>query len=367
MNILPNQNIILFDSEKSDSPKPIIAHPNFRQAYDELERLLCYSESKLIFVVGPTGAGKSTLKELLCQRLEQEFAKLPAEKQRGRLATISVDMPPPVRGSFSFGPVMYTLLSKLEIQDMQHVPHRSNWGGQDIMVHFMKVFRERQPLGCMLDEAQNLSLVGNPWHLLQNLSLLNSLANATSIKFVLFGTYDLVEAMNYYPALVRRVDIVRLESYVHRELESFVKMSWDVLKDLKFDFELDPAKDGEFLFERSLGSIGILRKWLQHAAIEPRLNGRKVTRTDLEAKEIPLSLLQSMLLNVNCGKDLFRETPEDLSQFSQMLLDLGSQGPAVVSLPKKNASRRGNPRPGVPTLRRYPVGQLVDQVRAAEK
>jgi hypothetical protein len=192
--------------------------------------------------------------------LETEFTKLPEEKQRGRLATISVDMPAPIRGSFSFAPVMYTLLRELELNDMQHVPRRSNWGGQDIMAHFRKVFQERQPMGCMLDEAQNLSLVGNPWHLLQNLSLLNSLANATSIKFVLFGTYDLVEAMNYYPALVRRVDIVRIESYTHKELAGFVKMAWDVLKDLKFEFELDPDKDAQFLFERSLGSIGILRK-----------------------------------------------------------------------------------------------------------
>jgi sigma54-dependent transcription regulator len=64
MNNLPNENIVPLNSEKSDSPKPIIVHPNFGQAYAELERLLCHSGSKLIFVVGPTGAGKSILRDL---------------------------------------------------------------------------------------------------------------------------------------------------------------------------------------------------------------------------------------------------------------------------------------------------------------
>jgi len=370
MNILPNQIVVQSTSEQSESnpvaPRPlqVIAHPNFRRAYTELDHFFRYSESKLIFVVGPSGAGKTTLKNLLRQKLEKEFSELPRRQRRGRIATVSANLPSPTRGSFSFSPVLYTLLSQLRLKDLQHVERPSRWGGEDVVAHFSKVFARRRPLACFLDEGQNLSLVGHSRHLINNLALLNRLADATSIKFILFGTYDLVEAMNSYVPLGRRVDIVKIEAYRHDELNAFLNIAWDVFKDLGIEVDLTPENDGDFLFERSLGAIGLLRKWVQLAAIEPRLAGRKLTRADLEKSSLHLPLLQSMMLDICYGKDIFRETTEDRNRLNQMILDLG---PQVSALPVIHAKKTGQRlKPGVRKLERYLVGNLIDQVRAAE-
>jgi len=68
MNNLPNRIVVQTTSEQSESnlevPRPlqVIAHPNFHRDYTELDRIVHHSAAKLIFVVGPRGAGKIMLR-----------------------------------------------------------------------------------------------------------------------------------------------------------------------------------------------------------------------------------------------------------------------------------------------------------------
>lgn len=363
MDTLINQNILSFLAELAPAPMLISKHPHFIKACYDIERYYCYSPNKLIYVTGPTSAGKTVLTDLLCQRLDTEFLKLPEELRRGRLATVRIKMPVLTNVNQTFNPVIYEILRALGLNDLQRISRRSIWGSVDIMAQFAKILSERKPLVVVIDEAQNLSLVGNRWHLLRNLAHLSNLADATKVKFILVGTYDLAESLGYHPPLIRRVDLVRLENYGRSEIADFVTMAWGILKDLNIEHTLNAVKDGPYMHERSLGSYGLMHKWIQRAHIQPMLEKRQLTRADLEKENTPVPMLYSAQISTNAGREVFLETTENLKLLGQTFLDLGIE--ALAEAPKKRRGR-GNLKPGVPKLERYPVGHLTADVRAAE-
>jgi type II secretory pathway predicted ATPase ExeA len=351
---------------QNNLPKPSrIMHPEFEKAYIELERKVLHSDYTLVFVVGSPGTGKTTLRKLLQEKLELEFSLLPEEERKGKLAVVSEELSAPLRGSFNFQPVMYQLLKLLKQGDAEHIDRPLRWGGQEMLEMLKTILEERRPRACLLDEGQHLA-IGHPDRLLMNLAALKTLANTTHTKFVIFGTYELMEAARSDASLCRRVGFVNLSRYDRDDHDrvTFSHIIRQVFDLLGIESAFDPRKHDEYLYDGCLGSIGVLHDWVVEAAAIAQLKRRALALADLEATIRHIAERTSMISNIGHGEILLRERPEDHENFKQMLLDLGSMVPAQPPVEKPKRKRRS--RIGLPNPRRLPIGGMYRKRAAGE-
>src|SRR5260370_13783595 len=80
-----------------------VAHPRLIEAKEKLVAAIQNSEpNSLVFVFGPTGVGKTTLR-LKAEQIITAELRAELESDRGRLAVVSVEAVAPESGSFSWG------------------------------------------------------------------------------------------------------------------------------------------------------------------------------------------------------------------------------------------------------------------------
>src|SRR6266851_7831880 len=148
--------------------------------------------------------------------------------------------------------------------------------------------RHRRPIAVMIDEAQHLGKIPSGRRLLDQLDVIKSIANQTKTAHVLFGTYDLLAFRNLNGQLSRRsidVHLARYRAEDSEERQTFIKVVRSFEKELPFEERPDLVSDWEFLYERSLGSVGVLKEWLVRAAtVASRKGGHRLTRANLETQ-----------------------------------------------------------------------------------
>ena len=129
--------------------------------------------------------------------------------------------------------------------------------------------RYRRPVAITIDEAQHLGKIPSGRRLLDQLDVVKSIANQTKTVHVLLGTYDLLAFRNLNGQLSRRSIDVHLARY-HAEdsddRQTFINVVRSFEKELPFEDPPDLVRDWEFLYERSLGCISVLKEWLVQAA-----------------------------------------------------------------------------------------------------
>jgi len=167
--------------------------------------------NSLILVFGPTGVGKTTLREKIEQVLAAELLPM-LEADRGRLPVVSVECIAPESGSFSWRDHFRRLLLQM---DEPLVDYKINTAVPinigDKAVRFMPSARAvgaeyhhaveralafRRPMAVLIDEAQHLARMSSGRRLSDQLDVIKSLANRTNTVHVLIGTYELLAFRN---------------------------------------------------------------------------------------------------------------------------------------------------------------------------
>jgi len=166
-----------------------VAHPKLLEAKERLVVTIQNSEpNSLVFVFGPTGVGKTTLRlkteQILTAELCQEL-----EQDRGRLAVVSVEAVAPESGSFSWRDHFKRLLQEIDEPLMEHKrelqtgsvslrsPARPQPTTGDYRYGVEQAFRFRRPAAVMIDEAQHLAKITSGRRLLDQLDVIKSHAN----------------------------------------------------------------------------------------------------------------------------------------------------------------------------------------------
>src|SRR5258708_6890261 len=91
-----------------------VAHPKLREANDTLSEAIREAiPGSLIFVCGPAGAGKTTLRLRTEQRIATEMLK-ELEADPGRFAVVGIDAIPPNSGNFNWKDFYTSVLEQLE-------------------------------------------------------------------------------------------------------------------------------------------------------------------------------------------------------------------------------------------------------------
>ncbi|MCL4394917.1 MAG: ATP-binding protein [Chloroflexi bacterium] len=352
-----------------------IAHPRLVEAKERLTNAIRGAEpNSLIFVFGPTGVGKTTLRLKIEQLIAAEMLS-ELREDRSRIPVVSVEAVAPESGSFNWRDHFTRLLHQLDEPLVDYKLRRQPEGvlpvpstrflptsrtvGPEYRYAVEQAIRYRRPVAVMIDEAQHLGKIPSGRRLLDQLDVIKSIANQTKTVHVLFGTYDLLAFRNLNGQLSRRSIDVHLARYRAENSEDRQTFT-NVVRSFEAAFPVedrpDLVSDWEFLYERSLGCVGVLKEWLVRAAtVASREGGCRLTRADLEDQALSISQCEQMHAETADGELQLRETGESVARLRGRL---GLSTPATAKAdPKVPRTPVRSRRPGQRLPTRDPVGR----------
>ena len=352
-----------------------VAHPLLVEVKDKLRAAISESEpNSLVFVFGPTGVGKTTLRIKVEQLITQEL-RPSLEQDRGRIPVIGVEAIAPESGRFCWSDHFKRLLLAMNEPLTDHkrdpetlyVRRGSTFGSKSTTAEYRhaveQALRFRRPAAVMIDEAQHLSKMASGRRLLDQLDVIKSIANQTRIVHVLFGTYDLLSFRNLNGQLSRRsldVHFPRYRAESPHERQVFVNVLRSFAHHMPLPEPPDLAGEWEFLYERSLGCVGILKQWLTrtlHSVL--RQGGSTLVRKDLEAQALSVLQCEKILSETAEGESRAAE-PAEARRALQLRLGLRTCAGQSVRNVSSQAVLRNTRRPGMRKPQRDRIGTAVN-------
>ena len=370
----------LFDQSISDKIAYFenykVNHPKLKEIEDLVMRSIHKPDgASLIFVYGPTGVGKTTLRlKIEKQLIEQALPEL--EEDRGKIPVVGVEAVAPESGNFNWKDYFTRALIALEEPLIEHkinidynMPEirRNSEGGilikqstsaAKLRQALEKALFHRRPDIFFVDEAQHLSKMSSGQKLQNQLDCLKSLANMSGVIHGLFGTYELLIFRNLSAQLSRRsIDIhfPRYQANNAQDLKAFKSVLLTFQRHLPLEQEPDLVSQWDYFYERSLGCVGILKDWLTRTLRDALEEGDKtITARHLKKRAWLVAQCTIMLKEIQEEEQKLEETEEDISQLRQ---SLGlEQGTTQETLENTSTSNNGPQRVGQRSPTRDPIG-----------
>jgi hypothetical protein len=261
-----------------------IAHPKLRNAFDALWYAVRNSKPEsVILLYGPTGVGKTTLIDNLKKKIVEQFFKaLERDKQLIPYVSVEAEMPP--FGNFEWGSLFRDILLQLseprdpnsirlkvddkepDFQELLRITR--NRSVSTIRFAVENGLRIRKPLAVLVDEAQHLTVLASARKLLDQQNTIKSVANRAQTRHILAGHYDIMPLRNLNGQLARRsldIHFSRYDIRLAAEATQFRNVCWTFQNHIPLLKTPDLVSHWEYLYERSIGCVGILKDWILSA------------------------------------------------------------------------------------------------------
>lgn len=260
-------------------------HMYLNAAYERAQ-LACEHPAKdmVVMIVGPTGAGKSTLLDRLLRwimethvdEIEQDPSRLAAYMLQLQAYDIYNWKDHYIHELRVLGDPFVDELLRRELRGV----HR-NVGGDLLLDNKIDVatlrravencIRYRHIRVALWDEASHLLKVGpGASRVYAQMEAVKSRVSATQAVHVLAGTYELLDLANQNDQVSRRTVIIHLPRYkkdVQAEWEAYLGVLLAFQKRLPMPEQPDLLAESEYIYERSLGCVGIAKEWLDRALV----------------------------------------------------------------------------------------------------
>ena len=373
LNQTPQERCLHFENK-------LIAHPILKDTLDQTSRWIhCPAGASIIMVFGPTGVGKSTLSHRMAKQLLVEAAEKMASDP-AHIPVAEVEAVSPENGIFNWRDYYIRLLLALNEPladkkvDLADYELRLSPGGQPVVPRHSQApelrralercLQHRRPLALLTDEGQHLRKMASGRRALDQLDALKSLASTGKTLTVLLGTYDLLDLGELNGQLVRRIKRIHFPRY-HPDGGPEAKAFQSILLTFQGHLPVRHAPDlvgwHDFMYEGSLGCVGILKNWLNRALETALASGaERITRQLLEQCAEPTATLVTIAEEIHRGEERL-QLEENRRPMLRSLLgmlptdarrdDTKSSPPPPAPSPK----RRG--RVGKRSPKRDPIGR----------
>ena len=350
-----------------------IAHPLLVEAKDRLmEAIMESAPNSIVIVLGPTGVGKTTLLAKIRQLLGAKAAA-EAATESGHLAVVAIEATPPESRTFSWRSHFKRLL--LEMNDPlvdgkrrlqsadrapQMMPAYPNDRGVTADYHYAveQALRYRRPSAVLVDEAQHLFALASGRSLEDQFNVLKALANRCNTVHVLCGTYDLLRIRNLSGQLSRRsIDIhfPRYDVAKAADRRTFGKILQTFANQMPLPEQPDLTRHWEYLYERSIGCVGILKDWLVKAfSAAVRQSAPTVFLKHMEKFALSVPQCDRLIEEATRGEAQFHEDSDAICRL-RLRLGFPERTRQPVAPPLAAADRPTLQRPGL----RYPSRDVV--------
>ncbi len=229
----------------------------------------------------------------------------------------------------------------------ESIPDAATCTGSELGYAMEQALRFRRPPVVLVDEAQHLARIASGRKLSDQLDVIKSIANRTQTVHVLLGTYELLPFRNLSGQLSRRsVDLhfARYSADSPEDMQIFHNILLTFQKQAPFAKEPDLLGLWEFLYERSVGCVGILKDWLVRASVASLKNGdATLSLEELERTALSVSQCEKILIESREGEVLLSDSEDSRSRLRTLL---------GINSPKAECTANGSPRTGTRKNRR---------------
>ena len=328
----PENRVAYFEKYK-------VNHPKLQKAFNQLlDAIYKPDKGSLIFLYGPTGVGKTTLKEKIIQELIRR-ALPQLEVDKGRIPVVAVEAVAPESGNFNWKNFYTRSLIELEEPlidykiDYGEKGIRRNSEGEIIIesriaAHVLhraleKCLKYRRPDVFLIDEAHHLGIMSSGQKLKNQLECVKSLANMSGTNLGLIGTYDLLIFRNLGGQLCRRsinIHFSRYKADNAKDIQAFKSILLTFQKHLPLSQEPNLIDNWEYFYERSLGCIGILKDWLTRTLRDVLYkHGETIELKHLKARVLSVSQCTQISQEIIDGEDSLKETAQEIEDLRDAL------------------------------------------------
>lgn len=354
-----------------------VAHPRLKEVYETLMRTIAEpAGASFIFVYGPSGIGKTTLRLRVEQKLT-ELALPKLESDRGCIPVVGVEAVAPESRNFNWKDYYTRALIALE---EPLIDHKFNYGVRGIYRDiFGKINVEskvvapalrralenalsyRHPDVFFIDEAQHFGKMASGHKLQDQLDCLKSVANMTGILHCLLGTYELLTFRNLSGQLSRRSVDIHFRRYCAdspEDVQAFKSVLLTFQQQMPLAEHPDLVTHWEYFYERTLGCVGILKNWLTRA-LKDALDREATTITlkDLQKRAWSVAQCQRMFKEIQEGERQLSETETDVQNLRSAL----GLGATTIAQPEETPNNTRPPgKVGKRNPKRDPIGVQQD-------
>src|SRR5258708_4050428 len=361
-----------------------VAHPMLSTAKDLLVAAINEAPSgTIVMVFGPTGVGKTTLR-LKIQQVLSEQGEPFMKTDPGGLPYVAVEAAAPDNGNFNWRDQYRRTLVELSEPMLDsklkpkwiHFAHdsqgkqfvRPDASTAQLRQALESAVQQRRPAAILIDEAQHLTRMASGRRLADQLEVIKSLANCTRTVHVLLGTYDLLAFRHLNGQLSRRsldIHFRRYSAVNQDDIRAFKNTVLTFQRHLPLEDQPDLLPLWEWLYERSVGCIGILKEWLDRALIVALGEGCKtLTARHLETTALSAARCAKIALEAQEGERQLLSADQARPRLRELL---GLEGSAARSA--TGTAARSTPhlrrRVGQRKPKRAPIGHPAGLSRTA--
>jgi hypothetical protein len=296
----------------------VVAHPHLKEAHRQLWRAIQQpGGASLIFVFGPTGVGKTTLRCRLEQQL-WEAGRAEIECDPGHIPVVGLEVAVADADGFRWRDYYKRALAALDEPMIDHkiLPGPksvgpSTGGGYKVTTELRwaleQALHHRRPAAFIVDEAQHFKRIVGGRRLLDQMDTLKSLANLTGTTHVMIGTYELLGFAQLSAQLDRRSCEIHFPRYhidIPEEMLAFKRVLLTFQCHLPLTGEPDLVSQADYFYECSVGCVGVLKDWLTRALAAVLEDGQEtITKTVLERQALPTRKLLRMAREIREGEE----------------------------------------------------------------